>query len=109
MVRPKITLAFAATGTNKSGKIYENGIIRAIVMVVPNFTNAITVTQIDVIDDDGDTIYTNTTGWAENATHLITGLTIPVDKEYQVKVTVSGVAGGSGGDVAVKPYIETVK
>lgn len=108
MVRTKNTLSFTALLTNLSATLHENGLIRVIHLTLPNFTTATEVHQIDVLDDDGAVVYTSTTGWAEDTTHTIPSLTIPVDKNYTIKITLDGAAGGAH-DVVVKTYIETVK
>lgn len=71
-------------------------------------TTATQASRIDILDDDGDSIYANTTGWAENAIHLIGNLFIPVSQNYQAKVTLDAAAGNAKS-VTVKTYIETVK
>ena len=106
LIPVKNTLSFAIADANKSCTFYENGFIKSIVLVLPNFTTATSATQIDVIDDDSYTIYTNTTGWLENATHLITGISVPVGKAYTLKVTLNAGAGGAH-DAVVKVFINT--
>lgn len=110
MTKLKDVLAFTALLTNLAYKVYENGMVRAIVMTLPNFTTATKVNQIDILDEDGNAIYTNTNGgagWAENATYLITNLAIPVDKEFQFKMTLDAAAGGTH-DTTVKLFVESM-
>jgi hypothetical protein len=107
MIPQRITLKFAATGTDLTGDIFNNGIINSIILVVPNFTNAITLSQIDIYDEDGDVIYTNSTGWTKNASHLLSGLSIPSAEGFSIKATISGAAGGSGGNLVIKTYTES--
>jgi len=105
MTRTKNTFAFAATGTQLTSLIHENGSISLMVIEVPNFTNTITIT-VTVLDTDGDTLW-ESGSLAKNSTVRRTGLSIPVDYGYTIQVDLSGVAGGSGGTVTVKNYVQT--
>jgi hypothetical protein len=97
-------LTFGATGTTNTAKLYENGYVTAYVMTVANFTNVVTAT-LSIQDDDGDTIYTGS-AHAKGATHLVASLNIPVDRNYTATITLSGDAGGSGGNVVLKLFTE---
>jgi len=106
MVNPKLSFIFPnGASADITEKVFSDGEIFAIVMTVPNFTNAVTITAITIKDADGDTYYSNTTGWAENATHLITGLELPVALNATVTLSISGDPGAGGGTVTFKPYI----
>ena len=107
MLAIKKTLSFGAAENNKSCTFYDNGFIKSIVLTLPDFATAASATKVEVLDDDGDTIYSNTTGWLEDATHLITSISVPLDKEYTLKVTLNDVAGTGGGDATVKIYLNT--
>ena len=79
--------------TDVSLAIPFNGIIRDIVLAVPNTTNAIT-TQLQ-IQDNGDNVVFDTGELAENSTY-----TFSVDKSLSgtidVVIGVSGAVGASG-------------
>ncbi len=109
------SIVFGVADTLKSSQGFnENGFIELIVLKVPSFTNGVTVTKLEILDDDGDVIWTLSTGWAQNATFQITSvdtLGVPVNTPrsnnyYQVRVTLSGAPGGTGGTVTVKSYIK---
>lgn len=103
----KTTFAFGAVATdptNPNQIARENGIISLITLVVPNFTNNVTAT-LTIKDEDNVEIY-NSGAKARNATYVLTGLVIPVDHGYKINVTVSGAAGGAGGSVVAKSFVE---
>ena len=102
---PLQTLAFGATGTTQSFALNGRGLIHSIVLVVPNFTNAVTAT-LTITNQDGVEIY-NSTAKARNATYALTQLwdKVPIVGSNTVTVTLSGVAGGTGGDVTVSIYM----
>ncbi len=116
MERDVFALVFGAADTTKTANFDKNGWIEMLILKVPTFTNAVTVTKIEFLDRDGDVIYTNSTGWALNANYLIgtpegTSVNIPIDVShhstyYQVKVTLSGAPGGSGGTITVKTFMK---
>ena len=100
----KQILTFSATDTTKSFIINRSGEIPFIRMLVPNFTNVVTAT-LTVENGDGDEIW-NSGAKAKNATYLMQ-MSIPIATETNtVKVTLSGAAGGTGGDVLVTVYLE---
>jgi hypothetical protein len=102
------TLSFDTADADKtSTAMHEEGLINTIVLVLPDFTTAATCDQLDIIDEDSHTIYTNSTGWAENAVHLITGLAIPAWRGNTVKLTLNAGAGGDAEVATVKFYIES--
>ncbi len=107
MVRTKNILLFNPADTNLSGILYENGMIRVIHLTLPDFTTAISVSRIDVFDDEGAAVFTSTAGWAENASHTIGNLAVPVDRNYTVRLTLNAVSGGVHSAI-VKTYIEFV-
>jgi hypothetical protein len=102
----KNTFAFTAISTTATNLLCENGFVRQYVLTVPNFTNAVTAT-VSVLDEDSNTIYTGS-AHNRNATYSADSLSVPCDKNYTAKVTLSGAAGGSGGDVTLKLYVEHV-
>ena len=106
MIPTRDILAFGAADTTKTFTFSESGFIKSIIMVLPNFTTAASVTQIDFYDDEGNNYYTNSTGWNDNATRLISSLSIPVHYSYSMKVTLNDVAGGAHNAV-IKAHINT--
>ncbi len=107
MERIKETLAYVTADTVKSCTLYENGFIRAVVLTLPNFTTAASVSTIVYKDVDGDTISTDSTGYAENTTHLISSLAIPVSAGSTVSVTLNAASGGAH-NATIKFFIEKV-
>lgn len=108
MTRTKNTLSFTALLTELSGRLDENGMIRVIHLTLPNFTTAASVSQIDIYDEDSSLVYTNATGWADNGSHTIGSLAIPIDRNYTIKLTLNAASGGSH-DAVVKCYIENYR
>lgn len=100
----KNSFVFDATTTSLTAPIFENGIITNYTLVCPNFTNAVTST-LSILDDDGVTIWTGDAK-NENATYLVSSLSVPVDKGYTLKATLSGVAGAGGGTVVAKLFVD---
>ena len=100
----KSSFVFAATGTTKSATLHENGIIIGYTMVTPNFTNPSTST-LTILDEDSVTIYTGA-AHNENGTYVVDSLLIPCDKNYTATITLSGVAGGAGGTVTLKLFVQ---
>ncbi len=96
------TLTFGATGTEKSFTLSVNGEAQHIRFVVPNFTNAVTAT-LTVHDEGGYEVY-NSTAKAKNASYWLSPVQVPLTGYNTVKVTLSGNAGGTGGDVVVVLY-----
>src|SRR5512135_2996650 len=84
----------------------ENGFIKTINMILPNFTTAASVSQIDVKDEEGYAVYTSTTGWADNGTRTVGSLSIPVDKGFTLVLTLNAASGGTH-TAKVKTYINT--
>jgi uncharacterized protein (DUF1786 family) len=105
MTRKKFSFAFGATGTELTAICHENGVCSSIILVTPSFTNVVTTT-LSVLDQDGDTVWTDGTPRARGTTTLIGSLAIPFDRGYTVKATLSGAAGGSGGTAVAKLFIE---
>jgi hypothetical protein len=99
-------VAFGATGTTGSMSFTHTGFLVALVVDVPDFTNNITVTAA-VQDADGLELY-SLAAIAKNNTQVIHMLEkyCPVYGETTVALTLSGVAGGSGGTITVTPIVE---
>lgn len=105
-VVPTQTLSFAATGTVKSYSLTTNGKLHSYTIAVPDFTNAITVT-LSIEDADSLEVYSKA-AIAKNTTTQVGDLakSYALDGTYTVKATLSGAAGGTGGDVTVQMRIE---
>lgn len=106
MVKTKYILSFGASDTVKSAKIVNNGFVKYIHLSVPNFTNAVTIT-LSIEDEEGTKIWEDSAR-NRNADYIIGNLNIPSDIKYTLKATLSGVPGGSGGNVTVKVFFGTV-
>ena len=100
----KIEYAFAAADLVKAAVINKTSFIKALKLKVPNLTNPVTA-HVACLDKDGDAIYTSAEK-AENDTHVLTGLDIPADYDFQLQVTLSGAPGAGGGNVEVTAYIK---
>jgi len=84
----------------------HTGFLVALAIAVPDFTNSITVTAA-VTDSDDLELYSKA-AIAKNATEMIhfENDYCPVYGETTVTLTLSGVAGGSGGSVTVTPIVK---
>lgn len=107
MTREKHTLAFDDTTTQLAKILSSSGIINTLVLVLPNFTNVVTGT-ISILDDDSYVLYTSAAK-NRNTTSVLTGLAIPCDRNFKVRVDLDGAAGGTGGNVVTKIYLEERK
>ena len=61
-------------------------------VVIPNYDNVVTTT-LDIIDKDGDTIYT-IAGLAKGVTNIISDIQVPLVAQETIKLTLTGVPGG---------------
>jgi hypothetical protein len=105
MVQIKPTFQFAATGTTQKFRINNSGYITDFILTLPNFTNAVTGT-LTIEDDEGNTLYTDAGApRARNGTYVVTGIRVPVDEGFNFNLTISGVAGGTGGLAKVKAFL----
>lgn len=99
--RKKHEFVFGASDTVKSETLYFEGELRHLHLRVPNFTNAVTAT-VTIEDSDGYEIY-NSTGQAKNTNYNL--LTVATSElltgQNTLKVTLSGVPGGTGGTVII--------
>ena len=108
MTRVKLQSAFTATSTTDTQTINENAFVNNIVITVPNFTNTVTTT-VEIQDEEGSVLYTSG-ALNKNTTTTIGGITaakageVPVASGYKCVVTLSGVAGGTGGTVTTKLF-----
>lgn len=100
----KEIFACDATTTTYSKRLSQNGKVNFIVIVVPNFTNVVTAT-ITITDEDANILYTSGAK-AKNATYVISNAACPLWDGALLKCTLSGAAGGSGGNVSVRMMIE---
>ena len=105
---PLISLTFGAAETTKeSPRISENegvhqGKCTHIKLVIPAFTNNPTITG-EIIDSDGDVIFSQA-AIADGQTLVIADKSIPLVEKEKVRITLSGVPGGSGGVVTARLY-----
>jgi len=97
------TQSFAATGTTKSWTLTANALTHTIIVDVPDFTNGITVT-LSITNSDSHEIYASA-ALAENTLHVIKA-EVPLVGANTILLTLSGVAGGSGGDVKTTFYLQ---
>src|SRR5512138_2600409 len=104
-----LTLSFGAADTEKTSaaisanKGVHQGQLVGWKVTAPAFTNNPTYT-VQLKDSDGDIIYTSAGGHADGGTLVVMGLNIPLVEKEQVVITLSGVPGGTGGDVTVRLY-----
>ncbi len=103
--RVKGKLVYDATTTVLTFKIPENGHMTDLAVVTPNFTNA--PTGILTIEDESGIVLYAKTAIANNATTIVNSLTVPVDRGYIARLTLSGAAGGTGGTVNAKLWVDT--
>ena len=103
---PKQTLAFDEDDTVKTFTMNVRGLLHTIVMKVANFTNVVTAT-LTIANSNSDDIY-DSTAKAKNATYVLNELLdkVPLVGDHTVTVTLSGAAGGTGGDVEVTLYVK---
>lgn len=107
MVRTKNLLQFGAAEQAKTVKIHENGIIRTIVYVCPNYTTAVSGV-LTLKDTDGHTIYTSGT-INDNTTTVVNSLVTPIDYDYTITFTLNAASGDAAPkDTYIKLYIEDV-
>lgn len=109
MTRIKNVFSVDATTTTLTQKVQENGLCRVLVITTANFTNNVTTT-VTILDTDDNVLWTknaiarNTTTRIDDTTTPIFG-SVPMDYNYQIKVELSGAAGGTGGDVKVFGFV----
>lgn len=94
---------FADTGTTKSWEVYANALTHTIIVVVPAFTNAITVV-LSITNSDSNEIYASGS-LAKGTTHIIASEK-PLIGKHTMLLTLSGAAGGTGGTVKTTLYLQ---
>jgi len=99
---PVQTESIAADATVASFTIQAWALTHTILLKLPDWTNAVTAT-ISIDNPNGDEIYSNDT-LARNTTHVM-AVVKPLAGTNTVKVTLSGVPGGTGGDVETTLYL----
>lgn len=99
-------VAFTNVSTTGSMSFTHTGFLTTLILDVPNFTNGITVT-VAVTDADSNELY-SLAAIAKNATKVIhfENDYCPVYGETTVSLTLSGAAGGTGGDITVTPIVK---
>lgn len=100
-----VTLSFGAAETTKTWAFsYFNGYMVSMIVVVPNWTNTVTCT-LSIVNGESRAVYTSA-ALAQNASYYIYP-SFPVAVEtYTLTATLSGVPGGSGGNVIITAYFE---
>lgn len=98
----RTALAFTASSTENSFTINANAFTHTIILETPDFTNAVTST-LSIENSNSVELYSES-GLAENTDHIMFAKR-PLVGDNTVKVTLSGVAGGSGGTAYVTLYL----
>jgi hypothetical protein len=115
MDRRKNVFSFGATGTVLTQTLQNTGWIEMIIIDIANFSNVVTAT-VTINDPDGYEVY-NSTALAKNTVTKqgdsfgaadVGAIPIHYD-DFTMTVTISGVAGGTGGDVKVISFIKPTK
>lgn len=98
-------LVFGAAETEKEFDILGNARVALITCKLPNFTNDVTGT-LTVTNGDSVALYT-LAEMARNSNHVITGLEtkLLIVGTNTVKLTLSGVPGGTGGTASISVYL----
>jgi hypothetical protein len=99
------SFVIGAAETSGTSAISYNGMVKNLHLVVPNFTNVVTVT-VTLVDSSGRVLWTSAAK-AKNASY---NLSIEAEWFDQLvestliwTITLSGVPGGSGGTVVLVP------
>ena len=97
--RLEVDFVFGAAETVKSVQSVIEGEIKQIHLRVPNFTNAVTLT-LSVEDEDTYEVFTSGAK-ARNANYNLKATdlddTLLIASTFNIKATLSGVPGGTGG------------
>jgi hypothetical protein len=94
-------------------RIQENGFARMLIVDAGALTNVVTIT-VEVKDIAGYVVWSKA-AVAKNAITRFDGFTsvapffndVPVEMNGSITLTLSGVAGGSGGTITVLTYVDT--
>ena len=97
------TVTFAATGVTQSYTLTANALTHTIVVDIDDFTNAST-TVLSILNEDGHEIYASSS-LSENTLNIIAAEK-PLVGDNTILLTVSGVLGGTGGDIRVTFYLQ---
>ena len=97
------TSEFGATGTTDSWTFTANALTHTIIVDIDNFTNAST-TVLTITNSDSHVIYTSS-ALNENTLNII-ATEVPLVGAHTCTLTVSGVLGGTGGDIRVTFYLQ---
>ena len=98
------TSSFGATGTTDSWTLVAQALTHTIVVNIPNFTNAVN-TVLSITNEDGHEVYASPS-MTENGLHILKA-EVPLVRSHTVTLTISGVAGGTGGDVGTSFYLQS--
>ncbi len=96
------TVAIAADATVGSFTIHAWALTHTIVLVLPDWTNAVTAI-ISIENSDGNEIYASSS-LAESSTHILS-TEKPLVGTNTIKITLSGVPGGGGGNTITTIYL----
>jgi len=103
---PAQTETFGAAETVKSftvaSPVEKNSRISRAFVTIPDWTNTVTLV-LKITDADGNTLY-ESSALAQDTTHDLTEIDAIIDGEITITLTLSGVPGAGGGDVAVSLY-----
>lgn len=97
------TEAIGAAATVASFTIKAWALVHTIILTLPNWTNPVTAT-LSIENSDGDELYSHS-GLAENDTHEF-AVDVALVGTNTVKITLSGVPGGTGGNTVTTLYLE---
>lgn len=103
----KVTIACAAAGTSFTGTFStDKGFLTCMTVVTPNFTNNVTTT-VTITDANSNVVYVSSALARDTTTAINNALgALPlVSGTVTITLTLSGVAGGTGGSVTVKPWV----
>lgn len=101
MFRKKFTFTIGAAETTKTENFILEGEIGALFVRMPNWTNVVTGV-VSVLDQDGYEVVASS-ALARNLDHKVAA-DWPLPGSQTLKVVLSGVPGGTGGDVIVVAY-----
>lgn len=101
---PVKAITIGAAETTGNFTILGNALVHTITVQIPDWTNTVTLT-LTIADVDSVNIYTSS-ALAQNTNHIITDLkdSIPIWGVNTFTATLSGVPGGTGGDVSISIY-----
>lgn len=100
---PKTALAFGASDTVKSFTLEIAALTHTIIVIIPNWTNAVTAV-LSIENADSDEVFSSGPLFEDSTHDIITE--VPLIGLNTIKLTLSGAPGGSGGTANVTVYIQ---